>query len=234
MCDHCMKHGSGGKWYLNAAGYSEEVARTHNLRALLLEQYRNFEQISVRKVAGITAQSVPSRGTHRAGRAPVGRRCNSGELSSRTDHRQAAAVHPGKRQVPPHPDRSRAAVHRAQPEGIHRHDLVRPLSLHQQPLLLRVPRVRRHPPPRGLRDRVDPQGGIPGAPARRSLPRDDYSRTKIAAPFSNFNRFAVIQTCVDHTFVHRKAERDLGYHPIVSREEAFKRSLAWLRDFWPA
>ena len=54
MCDHCMKHGSGGKWYLNAAGYSEEVARTHNLREFLLEQYRNFEQISVRKVAGIS------------------------------------------------------------------------------------------------------------------------------------------------------------------------------------
>jgi nucleoside-diphosphate-sugar epimerase len=53
---------------------------------------------------------------------------------------------------------------------------------------------------------------------------------EVVAPFSNFNRFAVIQTCVDHTFVHRKAERDLGYHPIVSREEAFQRSLAWLRD----
>jgi nucleoside-diphosphate-sugar epimerase len=52
---------------------------------------------------------------------------------------------------------------------------------------------------------------------------------EIVAPHSNFNRFAVIQTCVDHTFVHAKAERDLGYQPIVSREEAFRRSLAWLR-----
>jgi len=53
---------------------------------------------------------------------------------------------------------------------------------------------------------------------------------EIVAPRSNFNRFAVIQTCVDHTFVHHKAERELGYHPIVSKEEAFHRSLAWLKE----
>jgi nucleoside-diphosphate-sugar epimerase len=52
---------------------------------------------------------------------------------------------------------------------------------------------------------------------------------EVVAPQSNFNRFAVIQTCVDHTFVHHNAVRDLGYHPIVSREEAFRRSLEWLR-----
>ncbi len=50
------------------------------------------------------------------------------------------------------------------------------------------------------------------------------------APFSRFNRFAVTQTCVDHTFVDHKAARDLGYRPLVSREEAFARSLAWLRN----
>jgi nucleoside-diphosphate-sugar epimerase len=54
---------------------------------------------------------------------------------------------------------------------------------------------------------------------------------EIVAPRSNFNRFAVVQTCVDHTFVHRKAIRDLGYHPVVSREEAFRRSLEWLRTW---
>ena len=53
---------------------------------------------------------------------------------------------------------------------------------------------------------------------------------EIFAPHSNFNRFAVIQTCVDHTFVDLKAQRDLGYRPIVSREDAFARSMAWLRD----
>ncbi|HVP19467.1 MAG TPA: NAD-dependent epimerase/dehydratase family protein [Spirochaetia bacterium] len=53
---------------------------------------------------------------------------------------------------------------------------------------------------------------------------------EVVVPHSNFNRFAVIQTCVDHTFVDVKARRDLGYAPIVSREEAFRRSLDWLRD----
>ncbi len=49
-----MKHGAGGKWYLNARHYSEEVARKYNLREFLLEQYKNFEQLPVRKVAGIS------------------------------------------------------------------------------------------------------------------------------------------------------------------------------------
>ena len=49
-----MKHGAGGKWYLNARHYSEEIARKHNLREFLLEQYKNFEQLPVRRVAGIS------------------------------------------------------------------------------------------------------------------------------------------------------------------------------------
>jgi ferredoxin len=52
MCDTCMKHGAGGKWYLNARHYSEEIAARYNLREFLLEQYKNFEQIPVRRVAG--------------------------------------------------------------------------------------------------------------------------------------------------------------------------------------
>jgi len=48
-------------------------------------------------------------------------------------------------------------------------------------------------------------------------------------PRSNFNRFAVVQTCVDHTFRHDRAERDFGYRPIVSREEAFRRTIADLK-----
>jgi ferredoxin len=49
-----MKHGAGGKWYLNARHYSEEIVAKHNLREFLLEQYKNFEQIPVRKIAGIS------------------------------------------------------------------------------------------------------------------------------------------------------------------------------------
>jgi nucleoside-diphosphate-sugar epimerase len=48
-------------------------------------------------------------------------------------------------------------------------------------------------------------------------------------PRSNFNRFSVIQTCVDHTYRHDRAERDFGYCPIVSGEEAFRRTLEYLK-----
>jgi nucleoside-diphosphate-sugar epimerase len=69
---------------------------------------------------------------------------------------------------------------------------------------------------------------------RRAIPyRLAYilaAAAELFAPHSAFNRFSVVQTCVDHTFVDRKAARELGYAPIVSREEAFARSLAWLRS----
>ncbi|MHA1219456.1 MAG: NAD-dependent epimerase/dehydratase family protein [Candidatus Heimdallarchaeaceae archaeon] len=56
------------------------------------------------------------------------------------------------------------------------------------------------------------------------------SIAEIFAPKSNFNRFAVIQTCVDHTFISDKAERDFGYKPIVSKEEAFERTVQWFKE----
>ena len=46
---------------------------------------------------------------------------------------------------------------------------------------------------------------------------------------SNFNRFTVYCTCVDHTFVHAKATRDFGYQPIFTAEEAFNITLEWLK-----
>jgi nucleoside-diphosphate-sugar epimerase len=52
---------------------------------------------------------------------------------------------------------------------------------------------------------------------------------EVVAPRSNLNRFAVVQTCVHHTYCHDKATRDFGYHPPVSAEEAFVRTLADLR-----
>jgi ferredoxin len=50
-----MKHGAGGKWYLNAQHYSDEVVKKYDLRDFLAEQYRNFEQISIRKTGGFNA-----------------------------------------------------------------------------------------------------------------------------------------------------------------------------------
>ena len=51
-------------------------------------------------------------------------------------------------------------------------------------------------------------------------------------PRSVFNTFAVIQTCIDHTYIHDRAAKDFGYKPIVSKEEAFKRTLEWFRQNW--
>jgi nucleoside-diphosphate-sugar epimerase len=53
---------------------------------------------------------------------------------------------------------------------------------------------------------------------------------ELLAPRSNFSRFAVIQTCVSHTFVDGKAARELGYWPIISKEEAFRRTVRWFRQ----
>ncbi len=52
------------------------------------------------------------------------------------------------------------------------------------------------------------------------------------SPCSNFNRFSVVQTCVDHTFKSSRAEKDLGYRPIVPRQEAFKRTLDWFSKYY--
>lgn len=52
---------------------------------------------------------------------------------------------------------------------------------------------------------------------------------EIIYPQSNFNRFAVIQTCVDHTFIHDKATKDFGYEPLITKDEAFKRTVDWFK-----
>jgi nucleoside-diphosphate-sugar epimerase len=46
---------------------------------------------------------------------------------------------------------------------------------------------------------------------------------------SNFNRFAVYNVCVDHTFVHDKATNDFGYQPVFTPDEAFSITLEWLK-----
>lgn len=87
-----------------------------------------------------------------------------------------------------------------------------------------------HYPAHNFFDFVEPflrEMGLP-VPHRRIPYPVAYALAAVAervAPRSNFNRFAVIQTCVDHTYRHDRAERDFGYKPIVSREEAFRRTL---------
>jgi len=63
MCDHCLEHGTAGKWYLNAKNYTMEVMEEFNqdedsLKEFLLEQYKTFEAMQVRKIAGFSAQGL--------------------------------------------------------------------------------------------------------------------------------------------------------------------------------
>jgi len=55
MCQWCMKHGAGGKWYMNAKNYSDELARDLNLQDYLTEQWRFFEQVFIRRISGFSS-----------------------------------------------------------------------------------------------------------------------------------------------------------------------------------
>jgi nucleoside-diphosphate-sugar epimerase len=88
-----------------------------------------------------------------------------------------------------------------------------------------------HYPAHNFFDFMDPYLQALDLPVpRRRIPYPvAYALASVAerlAPRSNFNRFAVVQTCVDHTYSDDKAERDFGYVPIVSAEEAFRRTVA--------
>lgn len=91
-----------------------------------------------------------------------------------------------------------------------------------------------HYPATNLFDFMEPYLNALGlATPKRSIPYPvAYAAACVAelvAPRSNLTRFSVVQTCVDHTYRHDKAERDLDYRPIVSYEEAFRRTLEYWR-----
>jgi len=50
-----MKHGAGGKWYMNARNYSDQLAKEMNLEEYLTEQWRLFEQVYIRKIMGFSS-----------------------------------------------------------------------------------------------------------------------------------------------------------------------------------
>ena len=92
-----------------------------------------------------------------------------------------------------------------------------------------------HYPASNLFDFMEPYLKALGLPApQRSIPYPvAYGlacMAELVAPRSNLTRFAVVQTCVDHTYRHDKAELDLDYTPAVSYDEAFRRTLEYWRD----
>ena len=49
MCDHCLKHGTAGKWYLNAKNYSKELAEELRIsRSLAYKQVREGRIYSIK------------------------------------------------------------------------------------------------------------------------------------------------------------------------------------------
>jgi NAD-dependent dihydropyrimidine dehydrogenase PreA subunit len=55
MCEWCMKHGAGGKWYMNTKNYSDELAKELNMKEYLEEQWLNFENVFIRKITGLSS-----------------------------------------------------------------------------------------------------------------------------------------------------------------------------------
>ncbi|MFX1384280.1 MAG: NAD-dependent epimerase/dehydratase family protein [Promethearchaeota archaeon] len=49
---------------------------------------------------------------------------------------------------------------------------------------------------------------------------------------SKVTRFSVASLCVDRTISYLKATKDFGYKPIFSREEAFEKTLNWLKQIY--
>jgi len=54
--------------------------------------------------------------------------------------------------------------------------------------------------------------------------------TEKVSPKATFVPFAVIQTCLDHTYSYQRAEADFGYQPLVGKEEAFRKTVEWFKQ----
>lgn len=50
--------------------------------------------------------------------------------------------------------------------------------------------------------------------------------------FIQLSRYTVASVATDFWFNHNKAGQDFGYQPIVSEQDAFKRTLEWLENTW--
>jgi nucleoside-diphosphate-sugar epimerase len=53
--------------------------------------------------------------------------------------------------------------------------------------------------------------------------------SEMVNPQGTFVPFSVIQTCLDHTYVYHKAEKDFGYQPIIGKDEAFRKTVEWFK-----
>jgi ferredoxin len=58
MCEWCKKHGAGGKWYLNAKNYTDELAKEIGAEEYLTVLWKNFERVYTQKHFGMSAKGL--------------------------------------------------------------------------------------------------------------------------------------------------------------------------------
>lgn len=58
MCNWCKKHGAGGKWYLNARNYTDDLAREIGAEEYLTVLWQNFERVYIQKHFGMSAAGL--------------------------------------------------------------------------------------------------------------------------------------------------------------------------------
>ena len=132
-------------------------------------------------------------------------------------------------------DRKARFTHVYSENAAHAHLLAAERLFPGSPVAGQVYFVGDHYPAGNLFDFMEPYLGALGLPAgKRRIP---YPLAYVAAcvaelvaPRSNLTRFSVAQTCVDHTYCHDRTVREFGYRPLVSEEEAFRRTLAYWKD----
>ncbi len=59
MCQWCLKHGAGKKWYMNARNYqADQLGNEEDIVNYLEEQWMNFETVFIRKIMGISSKNL--------------------------------------------------------------------------------------------------------------------------------------------------------------------------------
>lgn len=58
MCKWCKKHGAGGKWYLNARNYTDELAQAIGAEEYLTVLWKNFERVYIQRHFGLSAKGL--------------------------------------------------------------------------------------------------------------------------------------------------------------------------------
>ncbi|TFF89247.1 MAG: hypothetical protein EU549_01310, partial [Promethearchaeota archaeon] len=60
MCEYCLKHGAGKKWYLNAQNYKlDQLGESEeDMVNYLEEQWMQFETVFIRKIMGFSSKDL--------------------------------------------------------------------------------------------------------------------------------------------------------------------------------